>query len=158
MKRTTSRLARLGHRRGRLVLLAELLVLAVSGGVAIFATAAQLAVDSPDLSEFWGSPCTHDPLSVRVQPAGFGASRSAVRITNVPTECFGNTFEVAVSDSGGNLLASGSATCSTANCQITTGTYNAPSVTDAHALASTWGIPASWDTTCTYIIFFWWCN
>jgi len=144
------------RQRRRIALVAS--VTLIGGIAAIFAAAAQLGVNSTDLSEFWESPCTYSTLSIGVQPAGFGANRSAVRITNVPAECFGSTFEVGVSDSSGALLASGSGVCSAANCQISTGSYYAPSVTDAHALVDTWGIPATWGTTCTYIIFFWWCN
>lgn len=129
----------------------------LAGGTAALAAASQLAVDSPDLSAFSQEPCTHGPLSVRVQPAGFGANRSAVQITNVPSGCFGNTFQVGVSNSSGTLLTSGSAVCSSANCVISTGSYNAPSVADAHVLAATWGVPATWDSACYYIIFFWYC-
>ncbi len=145
------------RRRNRIPSLLGALVLLTVATVGM-ASAAQLIVSSPDISTFSAAPCTYDTLSVRVSPAGFGASRSAIQVSGIPAECFGNTFQVGVSDTAGTLLASGSATCSAATCTIPTDTYNAPSVTDTHALAATWGIPSNWASACYYIIFFWYCT
>jgi hypothetical protein len=145
------------RRRERKASLLGAITLAIWATVGV-AAASQLGVNSTDISEFFYSACSTDTVSVRVSPAGFGASRSAVSISGFPAACYGSTVQVGVSNSAGTLLASGSATCSAATCTVSTGTYNAPSVTDSHILVDTWGIPSSWDTTCRYIIFFWYCN
>jgi hypothetical protein len=93
---------------------------------------------------------------VHVNPTGLslGQNKSAVQIDNVPAACFGKAFQVTVANGSGTAIATGSATCSAAACTITTGTYTAPSAATAHVLADTWGIPASWDSTCTVILGF----
>ncbi len=121
-------------------------------------SASQLAVTTNRLATFSASRCTNTTMSVHVSPTGvvwFDQNKSAVQITNYPAGCNGQTVEVAVSNSTGTLLASGSATCSTSPCVIPTGTYNAMNAADGSVLISTWGVPASWDSVCTLSIFNW---
>jgi hypothetical protein len=127
----------------------ELLVIAAVS----VASAAQLTVSSSAVGVYSATRCSSATLSVHVNPTGFsfGQNKSAVRITNFPAACFGQTTQVTVSNSAGTAIASGSATCSAAACTIATGTYNAPSATGAHVLVSTWGVPASWDSVCTVV-------
>ncbi len=148
------------HRpRHRLALTVIASSIVVATGLAL-ASAAYLTVTSSDLAVFSAERCSSATLSVHVNPTGFsfGQNKSAIQITNFPAECFGQTTQVAVSNAAGTLLASGSAVCGAATCTIATGTYNAPSVTDAHVLVSTWGVPASWDSTCTPILIFMICS
>jgi hypothetical protein len=120
------------------------------------ASATQLTVSSSAIGAYSAARCSSATLSVHVSPTGWsiGQNKTAVQITNFPDVCFGGTTEVAVTNSAGTLIASGSATCSTTTCTIPTGSYNAPSATDAHVLVSTWGVPANWDSTCTVILGF----
>jgi len=145
--------------RHRLALLGIAVGLLAVAGIGI-ASAAHLTVTSANLYVTSASRCTNATLSVHVSPTGFsfGQNKSAVQITNFPAACFGRTTQVAVSNAAGALIASGSATCSAATCTIATGSYTAPSATGAHVLVSTWGVPASWDSTCTVIFIFMTCT
>jgi hypothetical protein len=141
-------------RRRALAVFIALELLAV--GALSVASAAQLTVSSSAVGVFSDTRCNSATLSVHVSPTGWsiGQNKSAVQITNFPDACFTRTTEVAVTNSAGTLIASGSATCGTTTCTITTGNYNATSATDAHVLVSTWGVPASWDSTCTIVLGF----
>ncbi len=142
--------------RTRVIPLAALGVLAL-GGLAL-GSAAHLTVTATDRGIFFAEPCTFDTVTVGVSPTGIGATKTAVAVTNFPSSCYGNTVQVTVANAAGTQLATGSGTCSAASCTITTGSYDAPSVTQTHLLVSTWGVPSTWGTTCYHIIFFWWCS
>jgi hypothetical protein len=143
------------QRRHRPAILAITAILLAVAGFGI-ASAANLTVTSAGLGVYSATRCTSTALSVHVNPTGlsFGQTKSAVQIDNVPAACFGDAFQVTVANGAGASIATGFATCSAAACTIATGTYTAPSAASAHVLADTWGIPASWDSTCTVIFGF----
>ena len=131
-------------------------VATVAIGAQTYGWTAQLTVSSGDVSQYTDVDCTDDVLSVTVSGGLIGASRNGVVVSNIPVSSQNLSFEVALSNSSGNLLASGTATCTAATCTISTGTYNAPSVTDADMLVDTWGIDTDWDGSCTWF-FLWFC-
>ncbi len=140
--------------RHRLSILAVAVALVAVGGIGI-ASAANLTVTSAGLVVYSAARCSSATLSVHVDPTGWSlaGNKSAIQITNVPAECFTKPFQVAITDGAGTAIATGNATCSTATCSISTSSYDPTSAAHAYVLADTWGIPASWDSTCTVIWF-----
>jgi hypothetical protein len=124
------------------------------------AAAAQLAVTGSGHAIFADQRCSDATLSVHVSPTGFsiGTGKSAVQITNFPAACNGLTVDVVVANGAGGSLATGSATCSGSPCTIPTTGYTATAPTSASVLVGSWGVPASWDSTCTTLWIFMTCS
>ncbi len=139
--------------RRTLTIAGALLVLAF-GSLGV-AAAAQLTVTSTDFLVQSDEPCSLANLSVHVDPTGvsFGQNKSAVQITNYPAACNGQSVTVAVSNTSGSLLTTGTATCSGSPCSISTGTYSGISAANASVLVNTWGVPSSWDSSCSLFFF-----
>ncbi len=117
------------------------------------ASATHLTVSSTGMSVFSDAPCSTATLSVHVSPTGttylWQYNKSAVSIVNYPAACDGATVQVVVANSSGTALATGSGTCNSPSCTISTGSYNATNAANASVLVSTWGVAASWDSVCT---------
>jgi hypothetical protein len=144
---------RRSQRRALVVFVA--LGLLVVGALSVV-SAAQLTVSSSAIGVYSAARCSSATLSVHVNPTGstfMNYNKTAVRITNYPASCNGMSVTVAVSNSAGALLATGTATCGASPCIITTGSYPALQAAGADVLIATWGVPASWDSVCTLSFF-----
>lgn len=120
-------------------------------------SASQLIVNSGGIAVYERVACSNATMSVRVGGGAVGANRTSAVVSNIPAACLGSTIQVALVSSSGSLLGSGSATCGSTPCTISTSTYNAPSVVGAQTLVATWNVPASWDSSCTWFIL-WFCS
>lgn len=145
-------------RRRALAIVSALAALAL-GGLGV-AAAAQLAVTGSGHAIFTDQRCSDATLSVHVSPTGFsiGTGKSAVQITNFPAACNGLTVDVVLAGGSGTSLATGSATCAGSPCTIPTTGYTGTAPTSASVLVGAWGVPASWDSTCTTLWIFMTCS
>jgi hypothetical protein len=128
--------------------LATLVLLGLSAS-----SASQLSVTSSRVAVFSATRCTNTTMSVHVDPIGqtswWQHNKTAVKIFNYPASCNGSSVDITVTNGAGAAIASGTATCNSPTCTISTGSYDASTAAGVSMLAATWGLPSSWDSVCT---------
>jgi hypothetical protein len=128
-------------RRGLVVL--SWVIAAIALGLAT-ANAAQLAIAGSGPAVYSQVRCGTGPVGVTYSGTPSGGSYTAVSISSIPSSCNGLPLQVALVNSSGTLLASGSGTAATGTMTLSTGSYTGTAVSSVEVLIGTWAVPATW--------------
>jgi hypothetical protein len=117
-------------------------------GLAV-ADAAQLNVSGTGLVVGSESRCTNGPIATTPATLVTWTTFSAVSLAGL-TGCDGLAVQITVFGSTGNSIVTGSGTAGADPLVISTGNYDAATVTGVALLVGTWGVPATWTSpACT---------
>ena len=127
----------------RWAIAASAIVAAVCLGLAI-ADAAQLPVGGNGL--FLGNlaRCTNGPVAITGGSTHVGSTFTSVQLSSVAAPCAGRTAQVAVYNSAGAAIATGSGTATTGSFDVATTNFPYSAVAGVAVLFDTWGVPTTW--------------